>query len=134
MIRHSISSFFIRCAASRKQHCTGIHSDCEHVCAAQHDSPRRRWTVFRRGSQLQGARQLWPVSSACVSITFAGRKKKESLQCPLAGDVSRATACCCFASHAAVNLMIMHVLCACMQCYVMLMLVYIGAICVLVVY
>lgn len=78
--------------------------------------------------------QLWPVSSACVSITFAGRKKKESLQCPLAGDVSRGTACCCFASHAAVNLLIMHVQCACVfvrkraEGLVTLMLVYVSAV------
>lgn len=68
--------------------------------------------MFRRGSLRQAAQRLWPVSSACVSITFAGRKKKESLRCPLAGDVSKATACCCFASHAVVNLLIVHVLCA----------------------
>lgn len=34
------------------------------------------------GLWRQTIEQLWPVSSACVSITLAARKKKESLQCP----------------------------------------------------
>lgn len=50
----------------------------------------------------------------CVRInnTRGERRKKRvaAARCSL-GDVSRATACCCFASHALVNLLIMHVLC-----------------------